>query len=60
MNLTPSQIVVVGGGIVFGIPIALGLVVAHFFGGLVGLATGVLLFAIIITVAHRKLMKVDK
>ena len=57
MNLTPLQIIIIGGGIVFGIPIATGIVVGHFLGGPVGFIAGVIIFIAILMVAHRQLTK---
>ena len=57
MNLNPLQIIVIGAAFVFGLPIAAGLVAAHFLGSVNGLIVGVIVFALIITMAHRKLRK---
>ena len=57
MNLNPVQIIVIGAGVVFGVPIAAGLVAAHFLGAVNGLIVGFVAFALIITMAHSKLKK---
>ena len=57
MNLNPVQIIVIGAAFVFGLPIMAGLVAAHFLGGVDGLIVGVVVFALIIAMAHSKLRK---
>ena len=57
MNLNPVQIIVIGAAAVFGLPIAAGLVAAHFLGAVNGLIVGFIVFALIITMAHSKLKK---
>ena len=57
MNLTPIQIIIIGCTVVFGIPIAVGIVMGHFLGGPVGFIAGVTLFAAILTIAHKQLTK---
>jgi len=56
-NLKPSQIIVIGAAIVFGLPTAVGLVVGHFFGFWLGVAIAVMIFAFVAFLAHRQLMK---
>lgn len=60
MNLTPTQIIIIGGGIVFGVPIAAGIVVGHFAGTALGVIAGVVMFIVILMMAHRKLVKMGK
>lgn len=57
MNLNPTQIIVIGAAVVFGLPIAVGLIAAHFLGAVNGLIVGVVVFALILTIAQRKLRK---
>lgn len=57
MNLNPTQIIVIGAAVVFGLPIAAGLIAAHFLGAVNGLIVGVVVFALILTIAQRKLRK---
>lgn len=57
MNLNPTQIIVIGAAVVFGLPIAAGLTAAHFLGAVNGLIVGVVVFALILTIAQRKLRK---
>jgi len=56
-NLKPSQIIVIGAAIAFGLPTAVGLVVGHFFGFWLGVTIAVLIFAFVMFLAHRQLMK---
>jgi len=56
-NLTPLQIVAIGAALVFGIPIAVGFVVGHFFGLWLGVASGGSVLLFIFIIAHRQLMK---
>ena len=56
-NLKPIWIITIGGAIVFGLPTAVGLIVGHFFDLWLGIAVGVLIFVLVIFVAHRQLIK---
>ena len=60
MNLTPQQIIAIGAAIVFGLPIATGIIVAHFhsLGG--GIFSGVLVFLVILAIAQRRLRQSGK
>lgn len=57
MNLTPTQVIIIGCTVVFGIPIAVGIVLGHFLGGPVGFIAGIVIFATILTIVHRQLTK---
>jgi hypothetical protein len=59
-NLTTQQIIVIGAAIVFGLPIATGIIVAHFhsLGG--GIFSGLLVFVVIVAVAQRRLKQSGK
>jgi hypothetical protein len=54
-NLTPQQITIIGAAIVFGVPLALGIVVAHFTSPGGGIFSGVLMFVLILLLAWRQL-----
>lgn len=56
----PSQLVIIGIAIVFGLPIMVGLVLGHFFGFGTGVVAGVGLCALILAIAHRRLMRQGK
>lgn len=50
MNLTPNRIIIIGAAVVFGIPIAIGIVVGHFHGWLIGVIAEVALLVFILTI----------
>jgi membrane protein implicated in regulation of membrane protease activity len=56
-NLKPSQIIIIGAAIVFGVPIIVGLVVGHFFGFWAGFASGAGLLLFVAYLGHRELMR---
>lgn len=61
MNMpNPSQLVVIGIAIVFGVPIIAGIVIGHFFGFGTGLFAGVVLCALILAIAHRRTARQGK
>jgi putative Mn2+ efflux pump MntP len=55
-NLSPQQILIIGAAIVFGLPVVIGLIVGHFYGGRAGIFSGLLLCVLILFMAHRKIM----
>ena len=59
-NLTTQQIIVIGAAIVFGLPVATGIIVAHFhsLGG--GIFSGMLVFLVIVAIAQRQLRQSGK
>lgn len=57
MNLNPTQIIIIGAAVVFGVPMAAGIVISHFFGSVNGLIAGVLMFLLILVLAQRRLMR---
>jgi len=59
-NLKPSQIIAIGAAIVFGLPIAVGLVIGHFFGFWFGVASGGIALLFVAFLGHRHMVKMAK
>jgi len=59
-NLKPSQIIAIGAAIVFGLPIAVGLAVGHFFGFWFGVAAGGIVLLLVAFLGHRHMVKMAK
>ena len=57
MNLRPGQMVALGIGIVFGIPILATIILAHFFDFWTGAVVGVSIFVIIVAIGQRNMKK---
>jgi membrane protein implicated in regulation of membrane protease activity len=55
-----SQLIIIGIAIVFGIPAIAAIIVGHFYGGAAGLGAGILLCAIVLSIAHRRIMGATK
>ena len=60
MNLTTSQIIAIGVGILFGVPLIVGIVVGHFFGFWPGVVAGGTVLLVIAFVAQRYMNKASK
>jgi len=56
-DINPTQIIIIGAVVVFGVPIAAGIVMAHFFGFWYGVLVGGAIFLAVIAVAQRRLKR---
>jgi hypothetical protein len=59
-NLTTGQIIAIGVAALFGLPICIGLVVGHFFGFWLGVASGGLVLLFIAYLAQRWMKRMGK
>ena len=54
-NLNPWQIIIIGAGIVFGLPAIVGIITGHFLGVGGGIFSGLVVFVLIMVIVWRKL-----